>query len=624
MLYVLLALVVLFLLIGYVSRAAIRFSTQVIMSERLALARTVAREMDAVFTHLIPELERYARYLHPDAAPPEHRAVMLRGLHEHLVHHQEEGRPRLLELYDARGRVLWSSAAERAPAGSPQSPPAAPGGPGIVAAAVGRVIESGRPFMGTVAPESGRAHPGLLVAVPAPGRGGPPELVLVVDLLPTRSLWRFAGAMADANGSFVLELVTPWGVAAASGPGGLFGSGAHLRLVEPLIAAGRAGVVTHAGVDDTPGGEEVHDHVLAFAPLTAVPWGVLLEQPRDVALSLPRSVERQLLAVGLFALGGGLALAWVTTRQVVRPIESLTRTAQRMAGGDLDRPVDTSAPDEIGILARSFEAMRQELRESRDQIKRWNQALEGRVEARTRELEERNRELVALQSQRTELLRRVIGAQEDERKRVARELHDEVGQFLTGLLLSLGSARQSAEPRAPDVAHQLTGLEDLARRAVEEVRRLVADLRPSVLDDMGLVEAVRWYAGILQERAGLAVEVAARGLDRRLPAHLEVVIFRVVQEALTNVVRHARATRVDIELDAGPLAVRATVRDDGRGFDPTAVAALRNAGSGVGPGLGLLGMEERVRLVGGTFRLESAPGRGTAVAFSIPLKEGDA
>ncbi len=336
-----------------------------------------------------------------------------------------------------------------------------------------------------------------------------------------------------------------------------------------------------------------------------------------MALLLPRAVERQLLIVGLLALAGGLGVAWFSTRQVVRPLERLTRTAGRMAAGDLDTPVDTTGPDEVGGLARSFEAMRLQLRRSREAAQGWNQELERRVEARTRELEARNRELLALQAQRAELLRRVIGAQEEERKRVARELHDEIGQFLTGLVLNLGSARQAAEARAPDIAGRLATIEELAARAVEEVRRLVSDLRPSVLDDLGLLEAVRWYADTVRARTSLRVEVTAQGLDGRLPPHLEVVVFRVVQEALTNVVRHAEASRASIRLEATPDALRVTVADDGRGFEPEAARGRRGQEGGVG----LAGMEERARLAGGTLELDSAPGRGTSVSLVIPGTE---
>lgn len=607
MLYVLVGLAVLFALIGYVARAALQRNTTVVMQERLTWARTVAREVDAVFAHVVPELERYAGYIAYDGGTVgEHQALILRGLYEHLRMHQEEDIPFTLALYSREGELAWGPPDGAAAAGGPPEPP------------FSRTLGTGEPYLSSTSPRLGPGHPAIVAAAPVPGPDGQPVGVLVAEVLPTRSLWRFATAMAAADGTFVLELVTPEGVVAASGPGGLFGAGEHVRLVEPLLALGEAGVVIHAAPVQGSA-TDYRDHVVAYAPLTVVPWGVLLEQPRDVALSLPRAVERQLLLVGLFALVAGLGLAWVTTRQVARPIEALTRTAQRMAAGDLDSPVDTSGPDEVGVLARSFETMRRELRESRDEINRWNRELERRVADRTRELEARNRELVALQAQRTALLRRVIGAQEDERKRVARDLHDEVGQFLTGLVLSLGTVRRAAEGREPELAGQLAALQDMATRAVEEVRRLVADLRPSVLDDLGLVEALRWYAAALGERAGLAVEVSARDLDGRLPPHLELVIFRVIQEALTNVARHARASRARVVVEATGGSVRATVADDGRGFDPDVVRSRRDGTQA----LGLLGMEERVRLAGGTFRLDASPGRGTTVAFTIPRTEGE-
>jgi len=231
---------------------------------------------------------------------------------------------------------------------------------------------------------------------------------------------------------------------------------------------------------------------------------------------------------------------------------------------------------------------------------RTNEALAQRV----RELDEANAQLQHLTSL-------VIGAQEEERRRIARELHDDTAQALTAVLVRarlLARRALSEEVRA--------GLLDLLEQisaAIDGVRRMALDLRPSTLDDLGLAPAVESYAREFEERWGIAVRVRVRADSRlRLPRERELLVYRVVQEALTNVAKHADASAVTIELDAGADEVRAVVRDNGRGFDTDAALTARERG------LGLFGMQERALLAGGTLQLESEPGAGTTVTLTVP------
>ncbi|MFN4074013.1 MAG: histidine kinase [Thermus sp.] len=202
--------------------------------------------------------------------------------------------------------------------------------------------------------------------------------------------------------------------------------------------------------------------------------------------------------------------------------------------------------------------------------------------------------------QRAELLRAWLRTQEEERKRIARELHDEVGQALTGLILGLeGLAGEKA-----------LALKELARHTLSEVRRLALDLRPSVLDHLGLEAALRRYVREFSERTGIEVDLSFH-LGRSLPQELEMVIYRVVQEALTNVARHSGSFRAAVGVLEMGGAVRVFVEDEGKGFDPQAVGLGHQ---------GLLGMRERVELVGGRLILESAPGEGTRIQVRLPLE----
>jgi signal transduction histidine kinase len=210
---------------------------------------------------------------------------------------------------------------------------------------------------------------------------------------------------------------------------------------------------------------------------------------------------------------------------------------------------------------------------------------------------------------------RLIDAQETERRLLARELHDEIGQALTAVKLSLLAARQ-----AEDAASLGTACADataIVDRALAQVRGLSLSLRPSMLDDLGLAPAVRWLVTTQTSRAGLEVDLRLHLPERRLTRDLETTCFRVLQEAVTNVLRHARATRLVVELSEREGQLRLAVGDDGQGFD--VAAALDDASRG--SSLGLLSMQERVHLSGGTLEFESGAS-GTQVRARWPVAAG--
>jgi signal transduction histidine kinase/PAS domain-containing protein len=204
------------------------------------------------------------------------------------------------------------------------------------------------------------------------------------------------------------------------------------------------------------------------------------------------------------------------------------------------------------------------------------------------------------------LSRKLIEAQEAERRAVARELHDDFGQVLTAIRLNL-------QKSGSDLSESI----ELVDQAIGRMRELAHDLRPSILDDLGLPAALRWYVAREAKRAGLEPRLEVADLPR-LPVALETSCFRLVQEALTNIARHAQARQVQIELAARDHSLFLMVRDNGKGFD--ARAALRRAAQGHSQGL--LGMKERVALAGGEMEIDSAQGRGTAVRARFPLPEG--
>lgn len=205
-------------------------------------------------------------------------------------------------------------------------------------------------------------------------------------------------------------------------------------------------------------------------------------------------------------------------------------------------------------------------------------------------------------------VRRVVEAQEIERARLARELHDETGQALTSILLGLKSLEERVDTDDGRVA--VTQLRDLVVSILQDVRRLAVELRPAALDDFGLVAAIERLRDTVAEQSDLSVDVHSRLGDERLPAETETALYRIVQEALTNVLRHAEATRVTVRLSQTDRAVALVVQDDGKGFE------LENARDG---GLGLIGMRERVGLLGGRLTVESSEGAGTLLKAQVPL-----
>ena len=213
---------------------------------------------------------------------------------------------------------------------------------------------------------------------------------------------------------------------------------------------------------------------------------------------------------------------------------------------------------------------------------------------------------------RGELLRKVIAAQEEERKRIARDLHDDTSQALTALLYAVDEALELRDPA--EIRQTLQGMRTVSQRTLDGVHKLIFDLRPSLLDHLGLVPALRWFAQSRLEPVHVRLLIEDTPAPRRLPAEIETVLFRVVQEAVTNIARHALARNVRIAFTLAGDAAQVAIEDDGIGFDMVAVTLSPDSGRG----LGLLGMQERVALLGGEFTIDSAPGYGTRIFITVP------
>jgi signal transduction histidine kinase len=205
-------------------------------------------------------------------------------------------------------------------------------------------------------------------------------------------------------------------------------------------------------------------------------------------------------------------------------------------------------------------------------------------------------------------LRRVVGGQEVERRRLARELHDETGQALTSILLGLRAVEEAGS--GDELQKSVSDVRELVVATLQDVRALAVQLRPKALDDFGLVPALERLVQTFSEATAISVELEAQLGESRLPAEIETTLYRIIQEALTNVVKHAEAKSVSVLLVRGESSVTAVIEDDGRGFDPTNTRE---------DGLGLLGMRERVELHDGQLKIEASPEAGTTLVVEMPL-----
>ena len=229
------------------------------------------------------------------------------------------------------------------------------------------------------------------------------------------------------------------------------------------------------------------------------------------------------------------------------------------------------------------------------------------------------------ETERSHLLRRLASAQEEEQRRISRELHDQIGQTVTGLSLGLKALEQGLAKGSNGEAatEQVRWLEQLAAQIGRDIHRTASDLRPTAIDDLGIFKAIEAYVADWQERYGVRVDIQTFGRDDSLPADAAAVLYRLVQEGLTNVLKHASASKVSIVLEKKPEGLALVLEDDGIGFDPENVGRMAS-GAGRTSGLGLSGMKERVALLGGTIAMESAAGKGSTIFVQIPLEAPEA
>jgi signal transduction histidine kinase len=351
---------------------------------------------------------------------------------------------------------------------------------------------------------------------------------------------------------------------------------------------------------------------------------VLMGYSRAAAEAEIGRVRRQILLVWLVTAALGGVAAFALSAYIARPLARIAAAMPRAAAGATPLALDASRGDELGVLASSFNRMAEDLARHRQHL---NELVETRTAALRQanvrlenEIAERARVEEDLRQSRQELrdlAAHLQSVREEERTEVAREIHDELGQALTALKMDAHWAGQRLDGAPDPVRARLAEMSRLIDATVHAVRRLSSRLRPKLLDDLGLSAAIEWQAHEFERHAGIACRITSEPDDLVLDQTRSTALFRIFQETLTNVARHAGASRVDVALRHFGDAVEMTVADDGGGIELARVSDRRS--------LGLVGMRERVRALGGRLDISGAAGRGTTVRVSLPVdREGGA
>jgi signal transduction histidine kinase len=484
-------------------------------------------------------------------------------------------------------------------------------------------IEGRKAVISNIYTEEGTNKKVIYVLVPLKDKQGRTIGAVGGEINPTNYVLTNLIRAIPTRGDTIIELVDSFGVVLASNnPGRIFACSDRNRILGNLIATKQKSVMKchrcHEGEQSPVGGErEKTIDMLAFAPLTEAPWGITVREGEARVFAPSSQLKRKFLILGLISIGSALIFAVGVSKSIVNPVKSLTIASKKIADGNLKDPVRVISRDEIGALGMSFERMRQRLSDSLDKIQRYNNQLEERVLERTKELQQSRKRL-------SKLLHEVMRAQEDERKRIARELHDETSQSIAALGMSIEIAAIALRENAltPEKIYELRGK---VSQLLEGISRLIHDLRPPVLDDLGLESGVRWL---------LEQHLAPKGVSYRLNSSEEFQelidseetalddktvfrLFRVIQEAIINISKHAHAKNVAVSLTYDGSAVSVNITDDGMGFDVQSV--FREADMGTNTGYGLVGLKERVALLDGTVDITSSPGKGTEISIIIPL-----
>jgi len=376
-----------------------------------------------------------------------------------------------------------------------------------------------------------------------------------------------------------------------------------------MIRRGESGIRPFRRILPGAKGSETKKDILAFVPLKMAPWGVIVGQEEKAVFAPATTLKRHFFIIVAAFIGTSLLFGMGASTSIVRPLKALTAETDRIAAGDLSKGVGNLGSDEVLQLSKSFETMRLELAASLDSIQRQNLELELRVAKRTEQIRKSQEKVESL-------LKKLFSAEEEERKRIARELHDEALQDLSAILINLDIYKARPESFSMQRFAELRGI---VLKTIDDMHSMIQSLRPTVLDDFGLEAAIVWLLDKHLKAKGISYKLEMNCPDdKRFSPKIERPLFLITQEAVINIARHAQARNVFVTLEADKRKVSVTIEDDGKGFEVD--EALRASSESM-RGLGVLGMEERAGLLDAEFGIDSAPGKGTRISVCVPLDQ---
>jgi signal transduction histidine kinase len=473
---------------------------------------------------------------------------------------------------------------------------------------VSRTITEMKPIISDVYTVEPTQRKVIFAFVPLKDKDGKMIGVAGGEIDPTNYMFTQIIRSIPVSADTTIDLLDSHGIIiASSDPTRILTSSDHNKFLGNLIARKKSSVGTchrcHSGAQRP---KRTND-MLAFAPISAAPWGVSVREPQDVVFSPATKLKKGFFILTFISIATALILGVGLSRGIVKPVQSLTSATLKIARGNLSDPIKVSSRDEIGILAESFDTMRIKLAESLESIKKHTVELEHRVMERTQQIRQSRQKVESL-------LKKIISSQEEERKRIARGLHDEILQDLSAFLIKLDICRLYPEEIS---IGKIDDMKKIALKTLDDIHNVVQNLRPSILDDLGLGAAVQW---LLEKNLGgkgirFFLTIDDRKNERFNPG-MEITLFRIIQEAIINIARHAGAENVFVVIKVKDDTVLVEIEDDGDGFDVNSV--LRYTADS-GRGLGLMGMKERASLIDGRLEICSSIGSGTRLSLSAPL-----
>ncbi|HKO81838.1 MAG TPA: histidine kinase [Chitinophagaceae bacterium] len=329
-------------------------------------------------------------------------------------------------------------------------------------------------------------------------------------------------------------------------------------------------------------------------------WLVSVEFSRQLILEPANRFLKRMIIAGIILLIIGIFIAWIMSRNIIQPLNKLTAATSHIADGNysatgLERKLQRK--DEVGKLARAFKVMTEQISEARNKL-----------EQKITETEEMNEQLRSLTAH-------LQNIREEERMRIAREMHDELGQLLTAFKMDISWLDKKLTGADESLRNKLTDMSKLIDDSVIFVRNLASELRPSMLDDFGLIPALEWHSKEFEKRFNIKVEFQSEIKELKTSSLIATGLFRMYQESLTNVARHAGATKVSAILQVADGQIYFSIHDNGKGFIVTTDNHKKT--------LGLLGMKERAAMMGGSLEINSSPDKGTSVVIIVPLNSND-